>query len=141
MKYSTFGGALLAGLAFSTAADAGNACFRRVNHAPVYGTLTRSVLVSPTRTVFDKIPAQYATTSEQVMVRPAQSVPHHSPAVTQTVAQQVMVQPASKVWSVTRDAHGREVGCWVNRPAVYATQHRTVVVRHATTTYTNGQSI
>ena len=135
MKYSIITSAVFAALAFSTAAEAGNACYRRVNHPAAYGTFSRSVLVSPERTVFEKIPAQYATTTEQIMVRPAQTVPHHIPAVTQSVAEQVMVSPASKFWSVTRNAHGEEVGCWVHKAAVYSTQYRNVIVRPASTTY------
>jgi hypothetical protein len=94
------------------------------------------VLVQPPRTTFAKILAQYATTAEKVMVRPAQTIPHHHPAITKTVSERILVQPASKVWTVTRDAHGAEVGCWVEKPAVYSTQLRTVVVQPATTSYT-----
>ncbi|MBM3609311.1 MAG: hypothetical protein FJX29_12825 [Alphaproteobacteria bacterium] len=89
----------------------------------------------PAQTHYNKIPAQYQTVHRQVLVRPAQRVAHHIPAVSLTVAETVMIAPATKVWSVTRDAHGREVGCWVQKPAQYATRHRTVIVRPASVSY------
>ena len=139
MKYSPFAIAVIAALGFTSTAEAagcyGSSCFQKVTTPPVYGTYTRSLLVRPQQTTFAKIPAQYATTAEQVMVRPAQQVPHHHPAVTNIVSEQVMVQAASKVWSITRDAHGREIGCWVVKPAVYETRQRAVVVRPAAITY------
>ncbi len=46
-----------------------------------------------------------------------------------------MVHPARKVWQVTRDGWGREVGCWVTVPAQYATQHRQVMVSEERVVY------
>lgn len=140
MKYAAAAGVIITALAGATAAQAGgcapgSSCYRKVTTPAVYGTYQQSVLVRPAQTSFAKIPAQYATTTEQVMVRPAQQIPIHHPAVTQTVSERVLVQAATKVWSVTRDAHGNEVGCWVEKPAVYATQQRTVIVQPATTSY------
>ena len=141
MKYAAAAaGVIVTALAGATAADAsgcapGSSCYRKVTTPAVYGTYSRSVLVRPAQTSFSKIPAQYATATENIVVRPAQQIPIHHPAITQTVSEKVMVQPASKVWSVTRDAHGNEVGCWVEKPAVYAVQQRTVVVQPATTSY------
>ncbi len=136
MKYTTTLGVVAAMLALSAgAAQAGNSCFRKVSTPPVYQTYAQQVLVSPARTHFHKIPAQYATVTKQVLVRPAQRIAHHVPAVTRSVAQTVMIAPATKVWSVTRDAHGREVGCWVKKPAQFATQYRTVVVQPASVSY------
>jgi hypothetical protein len=110
-------------------------CYQRVVHPAQYQTVAEKVLVSPARTVAHATPAVYGTVHEKVMIRPAQTVARHIPAVTQTVAETVMVSPARKEWQVTRDAHGREVGCWVKIPAQYATQHRTVVVRPAGTVH------
>ena len=41
----------------------------------------------------------------------------------------VLVAPARKVWQITRDAAGREIGCWVRVPARYELRHSTVLVR------------
>lgn len=103
--------ALTAGLAAlaapALASGAGCAtCYERVVHPAVYGVETRRVMVR--------------APSTQVRV---------IPAVTQTVAETVMVHPERKVWQVSRDAHGRKVGCWVTIPARYETRHRTVVVQ------------
>jgi hypothetical protein len=101
----------LAGLALSaSAALAGGApcttCYQKVVHPPVYGVEHERVMVRAPRTHTQVIPAEYATVSETVQVA-----------------------PAHRVWQVTRDAHGREVGCWVTVPARYATRHRQVLVR------------
>lgn len=136
MKKSVYLATLAGALALGTApALAGGACYQKVTTAPVYGTYTKHVMISPARVEFNKIPAQYTTVTRQVMVRPAQHIAHHVPAITRTIAETVMVAPASKVWSVTRDHHGREIGCWVHKPAQYATRHRAVVVRPATVSY------
>ncbi len=119
----------------STAAHAGGACYRKVATAPVYGNFAKQVLIRPAQTSIHKIDAQYGTVHKTVMVRPAQRNAHHIPAVTRTIAQRVMVQGPAKVWSVTRDRHGQEVGCWVHKPAVYSTQYRKTVVRPAGVSY------
>lgn len=119
----------------TSAAQAGGACYRKIATPPVYGTFAQQVLVRPAQTSIHKIPAQYATVQRTIVVRPAQRIAHHIPAVTRTIAQRVMVHGPSRVWSVTRDRYGHEIGCWVHKPAVYATRYRTVVVRPAGVTY------
>lgn len=131
IRFLTLAAVLASG---ATAAQAG-ACYRKVATPPVYGTFAKQVLVCPAKTHIYKVPATSRTVHRTVMVRPAQRIAHHVPAVTQTVAERVMVHPPGKVWSVTRDSRGNEVGCWVRRPAVYATRHRTVIVRPAAIRY------
>jgi hypothetical protein len=120
--------------ASALAAEAGGGCttcYQRVQHPAQYRTVAEPVMVRPAQTVAHATPAQYGTVHETVMVRPAQTIARHIPAEMGTVAETVMVSPGRKEWQVTRDAHGREVGCWVKIPAQYATQHRTVVTRPA----------
>lgn len=97
--------AALASPAFASGAGCAT-CYERVVHPPVYGVESHRVMVRAPRTDY-----------------------HVTPAVTKTVAEQVLVDPARKVWQVTRDAHGRMVGCWVTTPARYEIRHRTVVVQ------------
>jgi hypothetical protein len=128
----------LAALALSLgaeAANAGQACYRKVASPPLYETVTEPVLIEPARVVAHAVPAQYEQVTRQVVVRPARVVAHHTPAVTQTVAEQVLVQPGGRVWTVRRDAYGQDIGCWVNTAPVYATQYHTVVVQAASTQY------
>jgi len=96
-----------------SAAQAGGSgcatCYQKVVHPPVYGTQHEKVMIRAPRTVSHVVPAKY-----------------------ETVAETVMVQPASKVWQVSHDAHGREIGCWVKVPARYETRHRQVLVQPET---------
>ncbi len=122
----------------SVAAQAGGGCqncYQKVVHPAQYQTVAEKVLVRPAQSVAHTTPAEYGVVHEKVMVRPAQTVARHIPAVMGAVAETVMVSPARKEWQVTRDAHGREVGCWVKIPAQYATHHRTVVVRPGQTVH------
>lgn len=135
MKTSIYSGVFAAALLSAGAAQACNGCYQKVTTPAVYQTHQQHYVVRPAQTHYNKIPAQYATVQRQVLVRPAQKIAHHVPTVTQTVAETVMIAPATKVWSVTRDAFGREVGCWVTKPAQYATRHRTVIVRPASVSY------
>jgi hypothetical protein len=130
--------AALAGLTLffgAGAATAGGACFRKVASPPLYQTVTEPVLVEPSRVVSRPVAAEYQQVSERVLVHPARVIAHHIPAVMQTVAEQVLVQPAARIWRVTRDAYGQEIGCWVHTPPVYATQYHTVVVQPASAQY------
>jgi hypothetical protein len=130
--------ATLAALALSLAAgaaSAGEACFRKVASPALYQTVTEPVLIQPSQVIAHAVPAQYQRVSERVLVRPSRVIAHRIPAVTQTVAQQVLVQPGGRVWSVTRDAYGQEIGCWVHTPPVYATQYQTVVVQPESAEY------
>jgi hypothetical protein len=122
--------ACLAALAASPA-FAGQQCYRHVVTPAVYGTVAEKVLVEPERVIARRIPAEYGLVSERVVVRPEKVVARHIPAEYGVVAETVMVRPGGKVWQVSRDAHGRTVGCWVDVPPAYATRHRKVVVRPA----------
>ena len=128
--------AVVSGLAAAGAAQAGDGCcYQRVTSPPVYGAVQEQVLVSPPRTFAYRSPAEYGEVTERVLARPSRSFARHIPAVTQSIAEQVMVRPGGKVWSVTRDGWGREIGCWVEQPPVYGTVYRNVVVRPASVIY------
>lgn len=73
-------------------------------------------------------PAQYETVQERVLLRAPRTYARVIPAEYGSVSETVMVSPGGRTWQVTRDAHGRAVGCWVDVPARYATRHRTVQV-------------
>src|SRR5690349_20085902 len=115
MKMHSIAAAGLAALALSLAAgaaNAGEACYRKV-----------------------ATPALYRNVTERVLVRPARYVAHHIPAVTQAVAEQIMVQAGGRVWTVRHDAYGQEIGCWVHTPPVYETRYHYVVVQPASVQY------
>lgn len=126
-------GSLLA-LAMAAPAQAGcysANCYQRVVTPAQYGTVAETVMVRPASVSRHVTPAEYGTVAEAVVVRPARTVAHRVPAVVQTVAETVQVAPASRRWEVRRDAYGRDIGCWVDVPAQYATRHRNVVVQNA----------
>jgi hypothetical protein len=127
--------ALAVSAAGSAQAGDDGCCYQRVTTPPVYGAVQEQVMVTPPHTVALQSPAEYGEVTERIVTRPARSFARPVPAITQSVAERVMVRPASKVWSVTRDAYGREIGCWVVQPAVYSTVYRTVVVQPASVTY------
>jgi len=104
-------------------------CYEKVVTPPQYSTVAETVMVRPAKVARHVTPAEYGVVAETVVVRPARTVAHRVPAVVRTVAETVMVAPAGRAWQVSRDAYGREVGCWVNTPAQYATRHRRVVVQ------------
>jgi hypothetical protein len=138
MKARPIAAATLAALALSLGAGAANAheaCFRKVASPPLYQTVTEPVLIQPSHVIAHTLPAQYQQVSQRVLVRPARVVAHYIAPVAQTVGEQVLVQQGGRVWSVTRDAYGQEIGCWVNTPPVYATQYHTVVVQPGSTQY------
>ncbi|MDB5589943.1 hypothetical protein [Enterovirga sp.] len=74
------------------------------------------------------VPPTYGTTVEKVMVRAPRTFAVTTPARYKHVEETVMVSPGGRHWSVTVDAHGRKVGCWVTTPPRYATVTRTVMV-------------
>ena len=74
-------------------------------------------------------PPVYGAIAEKVMVRAPRTVAHAIPGEYGAVAEKVMISPPRKAWTVTRDAYGNLVGCWVVVPARFAVQHRTVMVR------------
>jgi hypothetical protein len=129
-------------------------CYTKVVSPPAYGTVAERVLVQPERVVTQTlpasfktvhetvvvreaqrltrvIPAEYTTVQETVTVRPAQTIARPIPAQHATVHEKVMTSPGGKVWKVTRDAHGREIGCWVHVPPTWGVIAKTVVVRPA----------
>ena len=87
----------------------GAGCYRETTLAPVYGTVSERVLLSPPRTYDVVTPAEYGSVSETVQV-----------------------SGGGRVWQVSHDAHGNRVGCWVDVPPRYETRHRTVMLRQAT---------
>jgi len=113
----------------------GSQCYQRVDAPPTYATYSEQVMVSPGRVQRHVSPAEYGSVAETVVVQPERTVARQVPAVTSTVAEKVMVSPGGKRWQVTRDAYGREIGCWVYDPPRYAVQHRTVVVQPASLAY------
>lgn len=76
-------------------------------------------------------PPTYGAVAERVMVRAPRTYAIVTPAEYRRVNETVMVEPGSRRWSVTRDAYGRAIGCWITTPARYATVSRTVMVRGA----------
>lgn len=81
----------------SSAAFAGGVgctnCYRAVIKPPVLGVAPAPILVQPETWVTRLVKARYTTVK--------------APLIT----------PAHRAWRVTRDAHGRLVGCWVDVPA------------------------
>lgn len=135
MKKAIYFATLISAMAMSASAAQAGACYRKVSTGPVYDTITKRVLVQPARTHFEKIPALYRTVTKTVLVSPARRIAHTVPCLTRIVTERVMVSPPTKVWTVKRDWRGREIGCWVKRPAVYATRRRAVIVRPASVRY------
>lgn len=127
--------AITTGSGAAMAGEACGHCYRKVVTPPVYSEVSETVMVRPPHAYFRHIPAEYGTVREKVLLRPEQTVAHRVPAELRQVAETVLVAPASRQWQVSRDAWGREIGCWVKVPARYATEYRTVVVRPASVEY------
>lgn len=110
MSRAFLAAAALSLLAYPAAAGgagcAGGDCYVQTYVAPSFGIRVERTLVRAPRT--------YALVTE--------------PAY-RTVHERVLVQPPGRVWTVTRDEFGREVGCWVETPARYGTVSRQVMVR------------
>ncbi len=81
------------------------------------------------------VPAQYEYVTEQVMVEPERRIAQTRPAVIGTVTDYVMIAPATRRWEVTRGANGETIGCWVDVPAQYGYQSRTVEMVAASVDY------
>ena len=75
------------------------------------------------------VPPSYENVTERVMVRAPRTYATTTPAEYRTVQETVQVSGGGRQWSVTRDAWGRQVGCWISTPPRYATVSRTVMVR------------
>ncbi len=130
-----FTASLVSASALAGGSCTGPRCYELVTTPAEYSTVSEDVMVAPERQVARRTPAEYGYVEETVTLKPARTVARHIPAVTQTVAEQVLISPATKTWQVTRDAHGRTVGCWVKVPAKYGVRHRTVVVQEASVAY------
>lgn len=75
------------------------------------------------------VPPVYETQAEKYLVQAPRTYAHVTPAEYRVVHEQVLVHPGGKHWTVKRDHHGREIGCWVHTPARYASVARKVMVR------------
>ena len=125
--------------ASAAAAQAGGACtgncYQKVVNPPVYRDVAEQVMVRPAQTHAEIIPAQLGSVSERIVVSPGHAIARTIPAQYGTVGETVQTSAGGKVWQVTRDHHGREIGCWVYVKPAYATQYRTVMVRPAATVH------
>lgn len=99
---------LLGALSPALAGGACRDCYREVVEPPVYETKVQPVLLRGPRTGAIIVPAQYTTVTERVEI-----------------------EPARRIWQVSRDAHGRKVGCWVTLPGRSEWRQRRVVSRPA----------
>lgn len=75
------------------------------------------------------VPPSYENVTERYMVRAPRTYVMTTPAQYQTVHETVQVSPGGKHWSVSYDAYGNKVGCWVYTKPRYASVARTVMVR------------
>lgn len=75
------------------------------------------------------VPPSYETVTEKVVVRAPRTYAVTTPAEYRTVHETVQVAPGGRHWSVSTDAHGNKVGCWVYTKPRYASVARTVMVR------------
>ena len=105
------------------------ACYQKVVTPPSFATVAEQVVVRPGYAVARQTPATFSTVHEHVTIRPEHTVQRHIAPEYATVAETVQVSPGGKVWQVTRDHHGREVGCWVTVKPTFATRHKTVMVK------------
>lgn len=133
---SALAAALLLGAQGAQAADCyGAACYKLVKTPPVYKTFEKTRVVRPARTRARLVPAEYGYITEQVMTQPAQTIAHHRPAQFSSVSEKVMISPPTQRWDVRTDAFGNTFGCWVDVPAQFGYQQRTVQVQPATVEY------
>ena len=75
------------------------------------------------------VPPSYGTVTERYIVRAPRTYALTTPAEYRTVHETVQVSPGGRYWSVSYDAHGDKVGCWVTTPPRFASVARTVMVR------------
>lgn len=113
----------------------GGSCYKLVSTPPVYDTVNENYVVRPERTFSRVIPAQYESVTEQVVLRPERRIARHIPAQYRTVSEKVLISQATRRWEVSRDAYGQTTGCWVDVPAQYGYQQRTVEVSPASVDY------
>ncbi len=128
--------ALLVGGGEAQAADCvGEACYKLVKTPPVYRTIEKTRLVRPARTQARLVPARYGYVTENVMTEPGHTIAHHRPAQFTSVSEKVMISPPTRRWEVRTDAFGNTFGCWVDVPAQFGYQQRTVQVQPASVEY------
>ncbi len=134
--------AILAASALSLAAVAAKAgapcvgqCYEKVATPPSVGVVEEQVMVSPGRIVAYQTPAQFAVVPNPKTIIPEHIVARYAPAKFATVTEEVMISPPGKRWEVTRDASGREIGCWVETPAKFVTRQRSVMIKPPVTLY------
>ena len=113
----------------------GSACYNLVNTPPVYGSINETYQVRPAQVQRHVVPAEYETVTDNVMIAPERRIPHYRSPVYETVTEKVMVSGPSRRWEVSRDAYGQTTGCWVDVPAQYGYQQRTVEVSPASVAY------
>ncbi len=104
-----------------------------IRHAPVVMDRVRRIEAIPGRFNVQHVPAMYGSYTKTVMVSPARTIHEHVPAVRKVVHQHEVVRAASYRWERTVDAHGRVTKCKVMTPAVTRTVAREVVVAPAQT--------
>lgn len=126
---------LLGSQAASAGGCRGSACYNLVATPPVYGTVAETVMTRPEQRQAHVIPARYEHQTETVMLHPARKIARHHAAQFGTVTEKVLVSAPGRRWEVTRDAHGRTTGCWVETPARYAHVQRTVEIAPASVSY------
>jgi len=136
--YKIIAAAAIAATAFSasSAAFAGERYVRGGYHhhrATVVGSYTKHVVVKTVK--YRVVPVHYKIIARKVLVRPAQRVPYRVPAIRRQVAETVMIKPARRIWTIYYDKYGRKIGCWIDKPARYATRYRTVTIRPASIGY------
>lgn len=71
---------------------------RIVVRGPTYRTVIRRVVDQPSRTIREKVPAEYKTVRVREVIEPASERQVHMPAVYKTVTKQVETAPAKHVW-------------------------------------------
>ena len=98
-----------------------------VRHGPVIYNRSARVEAVPGRFHVQHVPAMYGSYTRTVMVSPARTIYEHQPAVRKVVHQKVIIRPASYRWENTVDRHGRVTRCKVVVPAVTRTVAREVV--------------
>lgn len=74
------------------------------------------------------VPPVYETHAETYLAQAPRTYAYVTPAAYRVVHERAMVHPGSRRWTVKRDHHGHEIGCWVETPARYATVARKVMV-------------
>lgn len=75
------------------------------------------------------VPPSYENVTERYMVRAPRTYAMTTPAQYRTVYETVQVSAGGRHWSVTQDAYGNKVGCWIVTKPRFASVARTVMVQ------------